>query len=515
MIDELSANLSRLQFALTAMYHYLFVPLTLGLSVIIAIMESVYVLTKKQIWLDMTKFWGKLFAINFAMGVATGLTMEFQFGTNWAYYSHYVGDIFGVPLAIEGLMAFFLESSFVGLFLFGWNKMGKRAHLTATWMMALGSNLSGLWILIANAWMQHPVGATFNPVTMRMELTSIKEVVLSSVAQAKFLHTISAGYVTGAVFVLSVSCYYLLRNINLAISKRSLVVASSFGLLSITSTIFLGDESGYIVAKTQRMKLAAMESMWQTEPAPAGFIVFGIPDAKLQATRFEIKVPYLLGLITTRSTNETLLGITDLVRENEQRIQNGIHQWKVLQRFRTGKSPHPDQDRHYLENNYHDIGYALLLKRYVSDVAMATKDDITKAANSTIPNVLPLFFSFRFMVFSGLVILLTFCYSFYLFVLRGNFLQRFFMRYCLLITPLPWLANELGWFVAEHGRQPWVIDGILPTFLGASTQSSSNVMISLSAFVLFYTALLIVDVFLMIRYIKLGPSYILSNKNHH
>lgn len=514
MIDEFTVNLSRLQFALTAMYHYLFVPLTLGLSVIIGIMESVYVLTKKQIWLDMTKFWGKLFAINFAMGVATGLTLEFQFGTNWAYYSHYVGDIFGIPLAIEGLMAFFLESSFVGLFLFGWNKMSKGAHLVATWMMALGSNLSGLWILIANAWMQHPVGSAFNPVTMRMELTSIKEVVLSPVAQAKFVHTISAGYVTGAVFVLAVSCYYLLRNVNLAISKRSLVVASSFGLLSIFSTIILGDESGYIIAENQKIKLAAMEAMWETEPAPAGFVIFGIPDVKRRVTHFEIKVPYVLGLIATRSTTETLLGIADLVRANEQRIRNGIEQWKVLKRFRTGKSINPDNDVQYLKDNYQDIGYALLLKRYVSDIAMATPEDITKAADSTVPNILPIFFSFRFMVLFGMMMLLTFILAFYYFVIRADFTRRWFLRCCLAITPLPWIANELGWLVSEHGRQPWVIDGILPTFLGASSQSSSNVMISLSAFVIFYTTLLVVDVFLMIRYIKLGPSYILGNGNN-
>src|ERR1700733_12452000 len=222
--------LSRIQFGLTALYHFLFVPLTLGLSFILAIMESTYVMTGREIWRDMTKFWGKLFAINFAMGVATGITMEFQFGTNWAYYSQYVGDIFGVPLAIEGLMAFFLESTFVGLFFFGWNRLSKIQHLAVTWLVALGSNLSALWILIANGWMQHPVGSRFNPDTMRMEVTVFGEVVFNPVAQAKFVHTVSAGYVTGAMFVLSISAFYLIRGRHLELAKRSLTVAASFGL---------------------------------------------------------------------------------------------------------------------------------------------------------------------------------------------------------------------------------------------------------------------------------------------
>ncbi len=237
-------EISRLQFAVTAIYHFLFVPLTLGLAIILGIMESVYVMTGKQIWKDITRFWGKLFAINFAMGVATGITMEFQFGTNWAYYSHYVGDIFGVPLAIEGLMAFFLESTFVGMFLFGWDKMSKARHLMVTWLMAFGTNLSALWILIANGWMQHPVGAKFNAETMRMELDSFKEIFFNDVAQSKFVHTISAGYVTGAMFVLSVSCYYLLKKSNLEIARRSVIIATAFGLLSALSVVVLGDESG-------------------------------------------------------------------------------------------------------------------------------------------------------------------------------------------------------------------------------------------------------------------------------
>src|SRR5690242_10805893 len=280
MLDFDPVSLSRLQFAATALYHFLFVPLTLGLSFILAIMESVYVMTNREIWRDMTKFWGKLFAINFAMGVATGITMEFQFGTNWAYYSHYVGDIFGVPLAIEGLMAFFLESTFVGLFFFGWNRLSKVQHLGVTWLVALGSNLSALWILIANGWMQNPVGAAFNYQTMRMEVTSMAQVIFNPVAQAKFVHTVSAGYVVGSVFVLSISAFYLLRHRHTALAKRSLAVAASFGLASSLSVVVLGDESGYLTTEHQKMKLAAIEAEWHTTEAPASFTVIGIPDQK-------------------------------------------------------------------------------------------------------------------------------------------------------------------------------------------------------------------------------------------
>src|SRR5664280_2815905 len=274
MISEAVVNLSRWQFAATSLYHFLFVPLTLGLSFLLAIMESTYVMTGKEIYKDMTQFWGKLFGLNFALGVTTGLTMEFQFGMNWSYFSHYVGDIFGAPLAIEGLMAFFLESTFVGLFFFGWDKMSKHGHLAVTWLVAIGSSMSALWILIANGWMQNPVGAQFNPDTMRMELTSFWDLLFNPTAQSKFVHTVSAGYVTGAVFMLAISAYYLLNGRHVAFAKRSIIVASAFGLASALSVVVLGDESGYTITENQKMKLAAIEAMWKTEAAPAGF---GLP----------------------------------------------------------------------------------------------------------------------------------------------------------------------------------------------------------------------------------------------
>ena len=338
MIDMDVVQLSRLQFALTAMYHFLFVPLTIGLSLLMAIMESVYVMTGRDIWRRMTLFWGTLFGINFAMGVATGIVMEFQFGMNWSYYSHYVGDIFGAPLAIEGLMAFFLEATFIGLFFFGWDRLSKVGHLVVTWLVALGANFSALWILIANGWMQFPVGAHFNPETMRMEIVDFMAVIFNPVAQAKFVHTVSAGYVTGAMFVMSVSAFYLLRGRHRELAKRSMTVAASFGLAAALSVVVLGDESGYTATEHQKMKIAVIEGMWHTEEAPAPFTVFGLPDQERQENRFEIQVPYALGLIATRSLTEELPGILDLVESAAGRIRNGLLAYEGLHRLRADEN---------------------------------------------------------------------------------------------------------------------------------------------------------------------------------
>lgn len=501
---------SRLQFAITAIYHFLFVPLTLGLAVVLGIMESVYVMSGKEIWRDMTKFWGKLFAINFAMGVATGITMEFQFGTNWAYYSHYVGDIFGVPLAIEGLMAFFLESTFVGMFLFGWNRLSKGAHLTVTWLMAIGTNLSALWILIANGWMQNPIGATFNPETMRMELHSFFEIFFNEVAQSKFVHTISAGYVTGAMFVLSVSCYYLLKKTNLEIARRSVIVASAFGLLSALSVVVLGDESGYTTGMNQRMKLAAIEGMWETEKAPASLTLFAIPNQEKQINEYEIKIPYALGIIATRSLDKEVQGVKELVQIAESRIANGIKQYEVLKRLRTKQSQDPQADKEFLRKNFSDVGHALLLKKYRNDIENASPEQIKMAAQDTIPNVSPLFYSFRVMVGLGLFFIVLFFLSFYHMNVKRDFNKKWLLKLCLYSLPLPWIAAEFGWFVAEYGRQPWVIDGILPTALGVSSVSTGQVLASIIGFVVLYTLLLVVDLYLMIKFAKMGPNKVLS-----
>ncbi|MBP6071173.1 MAG: cytochrome ubiquinol oxidase subunit I, partial [Aeromonas sp.] len=330
MIAEHVVDLSRFQFAATALYHFLFVPLTLGMAFILAIMESVYVMTNNTVYRDMTKFWGKLFGINFALGVTTGLTMEFQFGTNWAYYSHYVGDIFGAPLAIEGLMAFFLESTFVGMFFFGWDRLSKRQHLAATWLMALGTNLSALWILVANGWMQNPVGAEFNFESMRMEMVSFAELVFNPVAQVKFVHMVAAGYTTGAMFVLGISSYYLLKNRDVAFARRSFAIAAAFGMASILSVLILGDESGYETGEVQKVKLAAIEAEWNTEPAPASFTLFGIPNQEEMRTDYAIKIPYALGIIATRSLDGQVTGLKDLKSEHEVRVRSGMTAYDLL-----------------------------------------------------------------------------------------------------------------------------------------------------------------------------------------
>src|SRR5271165_6785663 len=361
-------DLARLQFAITALYHFLFVPLTLGLSFLLAIMESVYVMTGREIWQRMTQFWGLIFGINFAMGVATGITMEFQFGTNWAYYSHYVGDIFGAPLAIEGLMAFFLESTFVGLFFFGWERLSKIGHLIVTSLVALGSSLSALWILIANAWMQYPTGAEFNYETMRMELQSFAAVLLNPVAQSKFVHAVAAGYVVGSVFVLAISAWYLLRGRNVEIARRSMAVAASFGLACSLSVVVLGDESGYEASENQKMKIAAIEAEWHTTPAPASFTLFGIPDVAARKTYAAVEVPWLLGLIATRSLDEPVPGIFELVERARQRVKGGMLAHAALQALR---ADHADaKARAEFDAHRADLGYGLLLLRYRNDPAM-------------------------------------------------------------------------------------------------------------------------------------------------
>lgn len=509
---ESFVELSRWQFALTALYHFIFVPLTLGLSWILFIMESVYVMTGKEIYKDMTRFWGKLFAINFAIGVTTGITMEFQFGTNWAYYSHYVGDIFGAPLAIEGLMAFFLESTFVGLFFFGWDRLSKRAHLTVTFLVALGSNLSALWILIANAWMQHPIGAEFNFETMRMELTSFKELFFNPVAQVKFVHTVGAGYVAASIFVLAVSSYYLLRGRDLAFARRSFAVAAGFGLASILSVIVLGDETGYVVGRVQEVKLAAMEAEWETEPPPAHFTVFGFPDQEAQKTAAEIRIPWVGGLIVTRSIDTPVPGVKNLIAEHEQRIRSGMIAFGALEKLRRGDLSESNKSR-FLQHK-ENLGFGLLLQRYTPRVVDATDSQIKQAALDTIPNVAAMFWSFRIMVGIGFYLLALIALSFYYCAKRVFEQKRWLLKLLLLSLPVPWIAIELGWFVAEYGRQPWTIGGVLPTFLSTSTLSVGDVIGSMVTMVALYTVFLMVEMYLMVKFVRQGPSSLHTGRYH-
>jgi cytochrome d ubiquinol oxidase subunit I len=498
-------ELSRLQFAMTAMFHFLFVPLTLGLSIIVAIMETVYVMTGRPIWRQMTKFWGTLFGINFVLGVATGITMEFQFGMNWSYYSHYVGDIFGAPLAIEGLMAFFLEATFVGLFFFGWDKLSKVQHLTVAWLVAIGSNFSALWILIANGWMQHPVGAEFNPDTMRMEMTSFWEVLFNEVAQAKFVHTVSAGYVTAACFVLGVSAWYLLKGRHIELAKRSITVAASFGLAASLSVVLLGDESGYAASHTQKMKLAAIEGMWETHHAPAPFTVVGFPDQEARETHYAVEIPWVMGLIGTRSLTQEIPGINELVAESEERIRRGLVAYDALMTIQADREGAPDTARFVFDQTKEDLGYAFLLKRYVDDPREATEAQIAQAATDTVPTVWPLFWAFRIMVGLGVMFIGVMLYFFWCSSFRGQHYPRWALWAAVAIIPTPWIAAEMGWFVAEFGRQPWTVDGVLPTAMSASHLSVMDLLITLAGFMIFYSILFVIEVGLMLKYIRKGP----------
>jgi cytochrome d ubiquinol oxidase subunit I len=469
MVSEQLVDLSRLQFAATALYHFLFVPLTIGMVWMLVIMESVYVMTGKPLYKDMTRFWGKLFGINFALGVTTGITLEFQFGTNWAYYSHYVGDIFGAPLAIEGLMAFFLESTMIGLFFFGWDRLSRRQHLLVTVLMAVGTNLSALWILIANGWMQNPVGAEFSYVTMRMEMTDFWAVVFNPDAQAKFVHTVSAGYVTGAMFVLSISSWYLLRRRDVEFAKRSFGIAAAFGFASVCSVIVLGDESGYTVGEAQQTKLAAMEAMWETEPAPAPFNLIAIPNEAEMKNDFAIEIPWVMGLIGTRSLDKQIPGIKEIKAKNRERIVSGIEAVTALDALR--RDQNDEAARREFEEHKADLGFGLLLKKYVSHFDQLTPEIIEKAVNDTVPRVAPMFWSFRLMVALGFAMLLLFGLALWHSV-KGDFADKpWLLRAALYSLPMPWIACEVGWFVAEYGRQPWTIYGVLPTHLSVSTLS--------------------------------------------
>ena len=502
-MNETLVELSRLQFALTAMYHFIFVPLTLGLSFLLAIMESVYVMTGKQIYKDMTRFWGKLFGINFALGIATGITMEFQFGMNWSYYSHYVGDIFGAPLAIEGLMAFFLESTMIGLFFFGWDRLSRVRHLMVTWLVAIGSNFSALWILIANGWMQYPVGSALNIETMRMELQSFGEVMFNPVAQVKFVHTVSAGYVTAAVFVLAISSWYLLKGRHVAFARRSFAIASSFGLASALSVIVLGDESGYEIGDVQRVKLAAVEAEWETHEPPAPFTVFGLPNEETERTDFALRIPWVMGIIATRSLDEEVTGLKDHKANHEARIRDGLIAYNLLETVRRGEAS--EAQLALFREHQDDLGYARLLEPFTDDMRNPSEGAIASAVDYSIPPVAPLFWAFRLMVGAGFFMLAVFAYAFWTSARQRIGRPAWFHRVALYTLPVPWIASEAGWFVAEYGRQPWAIAEVLPVHTAVSNLAVSDVVISLVAVTLFYSAMFAIGLYLMLKFARKGP----------
>ena len=504
MIDGTVVELSRWQFAATALYHFLFVPLTLGMTFMLAAMETIYVTTGRAIYKQMVEFWGKLFMINFALGVATGLTMEFEFGTNWSFYSGFVGDIFGAPLAIEGLMAFFMESTFIGLMVFGWKRLSKIQHLLVTYLVALGSNLSALWILVANGFMQDPQGAHFNPVTMRMELTSLPDLIFSADAQAKFVHTSIAGYVTAAIFVAGISAIYMYQKRHVELARRSFRMAALFGVLATAGVITLGDALGYVGAHAQPSKLAAMEAMWKTEPAPAAFNVIAWPSQSEHRNLFAIRIPYVLTPLLTHTMTQTVPGIDQVVAENAKRIEHGIPAvaaLKVLSSDPTNAAALAQFDAHQ-----RDLGYGFLLKRYADDVTQATPAQIQQAAWDSIPNVFAEFWAFRTMVALGLLMLAFFVLA-TIFSVRDDVQhQRWFLRLAPWMIPVPWIACEMGWITAEIGRQPWTVYGLLPTWMSASTHSVGYMVFSLTGFVLLYSSFIAVEMYLMVKFIRQGPT---------
>lgn len=512
MMSETVIELSRWQFALVAMYHFIFVPLTLGLSFLLVIMESVYVMTGKEIYKTMTKFWGKLFGINFAIGVATGLTMEFQFGMNWSYYSHYVGDIFGAPLAIEGLMAFFLESTFVGLFFFGWDKMSKVKHLMTTFLVAIGSNFSALWILIANGWMQYPAGAEFNFESMRMEMSSFGDLVFNPVAQVKFVHTVSAGYVTGAIFVLAISSYYLLKGRDIGFAKRSFAIASAFGLAASLSVILLGDESGYEVGEAQQAKLAAIEAEYHTEEPPASFNLIGLPNDETREVDYAIRIPWVMGLIATRSLDEPVIGLNDIRDQNREKIITGAKAYALLDKMRNGEAS--EEEKQIFEENKQYLGYAMLLEPFTRDVSTASEEALDKAADYSLPaHTAALFWAFRIMVGSGFLMLLLFALSFRYSMRHNIDKPRWLLRFALFSLPLPWIACETGWFVAEFGRQPWSIAEVLPVHAAASNLSVGDLVLTITLYSAFYAVMFISAFYLMQKFAKQGPSSLQHQAN--
>ena len=504
MVNELMVELSRLQFAATSMYHFIFVPLTLGISWLVFIMELCYVPTGRVIYRDMAKFWGKLFGINFAIGVATGITLEFEFGTNWSNYSHYVGDIFGAPLALEGLMAFFLESTFIGLMFTGWKRFGKKTHLLITFLTALGSNLSAMWILIANGWMQYPEFAQFSPERMRMEMIDFWGLVFSEVAQTKFLHTVIAGYTTAGFFVIAVSAILMLRRKSLQFAKRSMTIGIVFSLCAMGGSGLTGDMSALQVTEHQPAKLAAMEAEYETQTPPASWSIVALPNEDEMENYFSIRVPALLGLIATHSLDQEVQGLRDIVAQNEIRIRSGLLANRALTQMRSGDTS--EDLMVTFKQHQDDLGYGLLLVEHAQDPLNPTEDEIKAAARNSVPSVFINYYSFRIMIgIVGLLGLLCVGAAFFLWYKRDLHTRQNLLKILAFALPLPFIACEAGWIVAEFGRQPWAIHEILPTFLATSTLSPWDVGLSLLCFVGIYTIFLFIEVKLMIKAIKKGP----------
>lgn len=492
---------SRAQFALTAIYHWLFVPLTLGLGFIIAFMETQYVRTGDEFWKRTTKFWMRLFGINFAIGVATGLILEFEFGTNWSNYSYFVGDIFGAPLAIEGIMAFFMESTFIAVMFFGWEKVSKKFHLAATWLTAIGANLSALWILVANAWMQYPAGMRFNPETARNEMVNFWDVLFSPVAMNKFFHTVTSAFVLAAVFVIGVSAWYLLRKREEKLARKSIKIASIFGLIGAVCVIWTGDGSAVQVAKYQPMKLATMENLQEGRTHAPLSLVPGV------------ELPSMLSVLAHHDTEAYVVGINDLIDGNpeqgilsaDEKIQRGQQAIETLAAFKTAQKagdtatadsiaqlfdPSTEAGETFNKEYFRYFGYGYL-----------------QSAQETLPPYIPLiYWSFRVMVGLGIWFVVLFIWM--LVLEKRNTLgnKRLPLHLALWSIPLVYIASQAGWVVAEVGRQPWTIQDLLPTVAAVSRLESASVQVTFWIFAALFTTLLIAEIGIMVKQIRRGPS---------
>ncbi|WP_299576198.1 cytochrome ubiquinol oxidase subunit I [uncultured Sunxiuqinia sp.] len=512
-IDLSLVNWSRAQFALTAMYHWVFVPLTLGLAVIIAIMETLYVKTGDVEWKKITKFWMTLFGINFAIGVATGIILEFEFGTNWSNYSWFVGDIFGAPLAIEGIFAFFMESTFIAVMFFGWNKVSKKVHLTATWLTAFGASLSALWILVANAWMQNPVGMHFNPETVRNEMINFWEVLFSPTAIYKFLHTITSGFVLAGVFVIGISSWFLLKKREVVFARKSIVVAAVFGIVSSIYLAFTGDSSARDIAQNQPMKFAAFEGLYNGSEG-AGLIAMGFmsttetdpSNENLLDFNMKIEIPNILSYMAYMDWNAFVPGINDLIDGNEkygymsadEKIERGKVAMAKLKAFKEAKDQDNEQLAERLKTEFMDPDFQ---QNYFSYFGYGYLTD----KNMLIPNVPLSFYSFHVMVGLGFYFIVFFCFALF-YALKGRLEQkRKFLRLAIWSIPMAYLASQAGWIVAEVGRQPWVIQDLMPTVAAVTKISSSAVQTTFWLFAIIFTLLLIAELKIMFRQIKIGP----------
>jgi cytochrome d ubiquinol oxidase subunit I len=505
MIDPGQVNWARATFALTAMYHWIFVPLTLGLSFLCAFFETIYVRTGNAQWKTLTKFWMTLFGINFAIGVATGIILEFEFGTNWSNYSWMVGDIFGAPLAIEGIFAFFIEATFFAVMFFGWDRVSQKMHLFSTWMVAAGSNLSALWILVANGWMQNPIGMTFNPDMARFEMQDLWSVVSSPVAISHFTHATSSGFLLASLFVISVSSWYLLKKRHGQFARRSIAVACVFGLLSSLFVAFTGDEHAFLTARTQPMKLAAMEALWDGK-APTGLIPIGLvnpdkkPGDKQEPFIFSVEIPGMLSVLAKRSLNGFVPGINDLSFGNsahgvtgiDDKIRRGRLAVSSLRDYKmardAGDSTAAAGSLAIFDQNREYLGYGHL-----------------ESVDQAVPPVALTFYAFRVMVGMGLFFILLFLT--YLILSMRNRLesQPLLLKIGVGSVFLGYLASQAGWIVTEVGRQPWAIQGMLPVTVAHSNLDTTTVAVTFFMFLFLFSALLIAEVKIMTRQISIGP----------